>query len=1464
MGVFFLIVAFYFCKVKEEFHCFILIFIVFMETTKNAQSIQVTLFQKLANLTNPTYAVLKKMVQDKKSSESARLSKEELLIAKEYLKDIQSSSNAVATKWNPDARLEQLGSFFTLALIDRLLKLFDQQEKTGASLIPIKGISKIMQAKLRTLGIYDIPGLLVKGKTQVRRNSIAARLDINVKLVNSWVKQADLWRVDGMTPDVAYLFVQIGVRHTEDLSKVDVDKAYPIMERLVLAQPDFHLPDNKALLSDLIKKAEEHTKYAISNNLSLSIEVDEEEPTFLFRDDIAGGEEPKSSGEIIEEGLGFLKDVVLALPLPHTIMGKVSIDPVNSSKLKAYPNALIEISGISSPSADKADKEKNPSAYTDSQGKFAVVMPDKYTLQEVITITISQGGWKQKFIKGASDIMNAVTEQETLNKFDELGDIVKFIKIEKQKQERLHWLKVELGDNASSYTSFKLNEMESERRILEAQDIEKKIESLWNDHDKITEDILRGDKQGSSLEQIMNNLLSNNNLKADLGDFTLVEEIFKNINVDKERALPSVKLMGNDDQTVHLPTDTAPSRVFNYGMLQRLVEPTMEPKGKTRKALTSPIDVMDFKSQLYTNPDNYPKMASLGIGYILNMHQAWVPDGFALGTLLYSLVLAPGEEQRLIVREKTQAYTVSDDAEGTDAVSENYELSQTDDTTATYNYAVDQLSKANSDYSYSTKTSGFGGGYSGAANVSYGMFNLGSAHGLSGGYSKSSGSGSASAKQSNAHNEASSAAQSFQHSIKSASDRVSQSKRISMRTATSEEKEAVATKIIANHNHSHAMTIQYWEVMRRYRLETCVDGVELVLFVPLKLIRFLPQGQNYLQENLSDFTKSLFNNRYKTLLQYADILLSALPYKYRSGLNLIKKYASYPKWNLAKPDGGMKELILEFNGNLLDLDDITASLILKNGKGTIAGDIIESGTRKKLKTSCRTKIELKQEIRKKRDESPTLVFKCTFMVPSGITNDDLSFIKIAHSCEGLEYPLHLEWANDEQKENAKKLKDKEWDLAKDTKDSANDRTKIEYYKKQMPEAYLTPMVTLSSPEIMNEGAPVISINKLTLNGASMEMMLSSTLLRSSVTISIINDTPVLRYSELQEMEALMQHVAADTLHYSQIVWGSLGVDERAMMLEQYTIDMNFDKLTAVDDEEIKPDSNKKKNRINIPLLNCVNVKKLMGFYGNCILLPFTYPKELADKLGKTAAELQDALYRYHTTCFRVPTTTISLPTDGMIGEAVLGETNVSELIDLTRFWNWKDSPIDKMNIDNTYLNDTDYLADKTTSEITALNLQGATPATPVTVNDLITALVNKQTPTFENITALEQLKDILNEGTKSASEGRNKVLDTTVELAKQSVEILKNSKINTTSKPNSNNASSNNDDKITAIIKKAIDAKNDQEVEALKSECKEIPATEEKVIKLAKAYCEKNGKKYEDVEARIKIISTSFKKEESK
>ena len=1314
------------------------------------------------------------------------------------------------------------------------------------SLIPLKGIDVERKKILNKIGIETVSDLLYQGRTSSQRAIIASKVmnlereDITgtkeiekwkrtyTKYVDSWVKQADLWRVSGMDEDTAFFLVELGVRHVEDLSKVDAGKAYAMMQCLYNIQPDYVLisleklesliknaqkvptryPDYQEKLTSKISGVLTKSKLKVAQSRELlkvlsliniediiggsSIECDDPAPTFLFREEVLGNlvTDTADSKKVLKAGLGFLQDVEITLPLPKTIRGAVQL--VSKGNTSPFENVMVEISGIASPSSDKTENTGTIHTYTDANGEFIVIMPDRYNMQESITITFSQGIRKQKFVLGASDIIDHVTKQKVLKAFNQLDMVSADLAVEQEKLDFISRIELEKEE------AYQIAQEDQERYIQllpQKALIEEELQKL-KEKEKELETFIKKESDDSTndLNRILRNLTYCDNLTADLREepFVIKEEIFNGYKEDTNKVLPSVKLMESESETIYLPTDTAPSRVFNYSMLQRLVEPAISPVAdaasqQARITLEQAVDVAQFKEIISTDPDKWPQMSSLGIGYVLNMHQAWIPDGFALGNLLYSLVLAPGEEQRLIVRENKQSYEIADTAEGSEAVLERYLNSQTDNTTATYEYALNQMLEGNSDYNYSTKSSSFGG--------SFGASGFGAMLGLSASTSKTSGKASSTASQHNTHSEASNAAQNFQHTIKTSSEKVSQAKRLSISMGTDSETDSVATRIIANHNHSHTMTIQYWEVMRRYCLETCVDSIDLVLFVPLKLINFL-NHEEYLLDSAT-MTQQVFNERYQVLLKYADVLEPYLPSKYKTGLGLIKRYAAYPRWTMQSTEASSSTITLSFKGYFMECDNIAATMILKNGKGRIAGNVSYEGMHITLPSQIETSAELKEAIKSIRNTNESnstktykmMTCKCTFTMSSNMTKDDIDSIRLNYFCEDVNYVLYknpnaLGADNSSATETYQYMMDKTWDLAKDRDDSAGDIRKIEYCKQMLPEAWLFPNVTISSKQMKQLGVPTLSdFNIKTEKGASISCMPSDSRLYSSINVVVDNDEPVLKYSELQAIESTVHHVVSDTMRYSQVIWASLSSDERALMLEQYTINMDYSDISDQEQED----------EITIPLLNCINVKKMLGFYGNCMLFPFTYPQKLADKIGKTAAELQDSLYRYHTNYFRVPHTTISLPTEGMIGEAVLGETNVSEEIDLTRFWNWKDSPIDNMSIDSSYLNGNDYLAGKTTKDISALNLQGATSTTPVTAADLVSALVAKETPTFDNITGLDQLKDILNTATSSTAQGRDNALSTSCDMAKTAMEYaFKESQLQQ-QKKDSNNNQSNSD-----------------------------------------------------------------------
>lgn len=831
------------------------------------------------------------------------------------------------------------------------------------------------------------------------------------------------------------------------------------------------------------------------------------------------------------------------------------------------------------------------------------------------------------------------------------------------------------------------------------------------------------------------------------------------------RALPSVKLMGDGKNEVYLPTDTAPSRMFNYTMVHRLVEPQLKKRGikSTRTKLNEALDIHEFKENLYNNQENLALAGTLGIGYALNMHQAWVPDGFALGNLLYSLVLAPGEEQRLIVREHKEAYTVSDDANATDRVHDSYSNSQVDNETAAFNNAVSRYSTAHSDSAYSAQAKS-----SGKAKINF-FQGIGASSSAS---STNSGSSYANSSQRDSYDEASHAAQNFQTSIKTESERIASANRTSIRVATSEESESVSSRIVANHNHSHVMTVQYWEVARRYRLETCIDGIELLLFIPLELIRFMPD-KDYTKKAFSEYTLQLndesttknfnkenFEYRYKNILKYYDTIEPHVPVKYRSGLNLIKKFAALPYWGVQKISSTTQKYYVTITGGFCEFDNLTATIYFNNGSRPVQGILTEFSTSSLKKAGGGNPHTRKETIEAitsaRRNKEGTASF--AFTLPYTCSKEDISQIKIYNNVNSWKYTLSQSLSD--MTESEREAISRYEQIININKSNKIYRSLLALYSRCLPECYSSPEVSFSSWELHSFGDLEIEIKN-----ADGEIG-SGTLGYSALNIYIDNTYPTLRLTDIQKIEETFHHIVSDTMYYSQVVWSSLSDDERIILLEPYTIEIDNLNRIASSENSINNIYNKTRS---ISLLNCVNAKNIVGFYGNCMMLPFTFPKELAELVGKTAGDIQDELYRYHACNFRVPSTVISIPTDGMVGEAVLGATNVSEKIDITRFWNWKDSDIDHIDLNQSSLNGRSLLENATTRDIDAPTV-GVTPTEHINGNNLAANLIARQQPTFADVYQNTDMRDVMKNADNNASAGREQVIKTNAELTKAALD----------------------------------------------------------------------------------------------
>ena len=224
-----------------------------------------------------------------------------------------------------------------------------------------------------------------------------------------------------------------------------------------------------------------------------------------------------------------------------------------------------------------------------------------------------------------------------------------------------------------------------------------------------------------------------------------------------------------------------------------------------------------FLYQVVRLTDVLPPVASdtagqVQLGVINEYRVAWHPLGHSLGQILYSLPLAPGESVNLAVID----WTRRDEAQRKERTTVDEQLVHNEHRdrliSETVNAAVQEYQHGSS----------FMGGIAGALGGSTGAVSGGIAGSLGGSTSNSSGNRTVAAttvqKVSDNITQVSSASRELQSTI------VVQS--------IQSEKEAIETRTVANYNHSHSLTILYYEVLRHFLVST-----ELVRRRPAVLVK---------------------------------------------------------------------------------------------------------------------------------------------------------------------------------------------------------------------------------------------------------------------------------------------------------------------------------------------------------------------------------------------------------------------------------------------------------------------------------------------------------------------------------------------------------------------------------------------------------------------------------------------------
>lgn len=690
-----------------------------------------------------------------------------------------------------------------------------------------------------------------------------------------------------------------------------------------------------------------------------------------------------------------------------------------------------------------------------------------------------------------------------------------------------------------------------------------------------------------------------------------------------------------------------------------------------RVPVDKPISVDGFRDQLIGLGGNQigpqrtvPMAGTLGLGYVLNLAQVWKYDGLTLGNLLYSLPLAPGEQQRIAVSERRATASVRDQEQLSIFEQQQAQLREDASTSAVFHsaFSEEMESTARQGGSASSPAGGFLGLVGGVAGLVIGGpagamagAAIGSSVGASIGGIGSSGTSTSSL--SGARSYTSQASEELHRAVERQASARRSASRTAIRLATASESESVTTKVITNHNRMHALTIQYWEVLRKFVSTTEVEGCTLVCFVPLDPVRFLPPGQPLaLTTTATVDTRAELAVRYALLHRHADAIRAWLPARHREGLRLLDEFMADPRAQVNVDAPLAPALNFRMRGHWLPFERLQVQVLMRDGRRLRPVQLASSqGALEQRKFGTRE--DLLAELSRRRDEVDVVMAGKLFL-PRGAEPADIAGFELTRRFDPLNYQFDL--------------------------DLVPLLAVARLLGRNVDIDGLEASVRMSPAELEDAlHGPQVSDFSATLDGLSTRIEADSIATPqefppSGLAIPARDVPAVLAFEDLMRIERTLQHVVRNTLRYSKAVWMSLSAEERIVMLEGYTLGLP---QGGLDPDQLSDPGE------HVPLLNCV-ANEVLGYYGNCMVMPFSIPASLAVQLNRdpgdegegedreplTTAMVQDALAEFHREGFAPPESRFTLPTRGVIGEAVLGHCAAAEKIDLTRFWNWQDSP----------------------------------------------------------------------------------------------------------------------------------------------------------------------------------------------
>lgn len=619
-------------------------------------------------------------------------------------------------------------------------------------------------------------------------------------------------------------------------------------------------------------------------------------------------------------------------------------------------------------------------------------------------------------------------------------------------------------------------------------------------------------------------------------------------------------------------------------------------------------------------------------GHILHFKQKWKADGYSLGDLLYSLPLAPCQEKQIAIidwdRQEQGTRT-----EAQNAFEELHAgISRDRDIAEIAHSSFNENINANSTNKTSSTSGGIGGGVGGfLSGITFGLF---------GGVSSSGASSRSTSHQDASRNLSASALNRLRDNVTQSASSLRGQRSTVIQTVGQREDVNVQTEVVKNNNHCHAMTVEYFEVLKHYALEQELVDVQECLFVPLPMSHF----------------------DHQKVLRWSNTLKRAIyGSKLRRGFDAIERIESnYVNSDL--PVGTYSnETIEEFTGNFTISFELTRPYIEKIEDATKTvkeyfpwcfglWGIIGAGLYFKKE---RELTENEKNAIFERDYAPDIVrsFIDTLEIDA-ITDDgtevklDLDLTLLSNYRKG--YPLQVSIASkNKQNITRKQIKYIRFRANTDVKASSKIilRSAYLHYKTKHLSEYI-----VRNSHVNND---IINSSKVTINLFEDPWIKIETKTDAALLYTPLSDKE-LRNPRKEDQEAASALISFLNEHMEmshKIIWSS----------------MDSSRLFGLLDGYIAPNAGGKS-------VASVAENKIMGIVGNNLILKVV-PGERLDPFFKyETEEKNNDLFEYYKTTTKPDPFRISIPTKGVYAESVMGKCISCEEIDDTRHWRFEDVP----------------------------------------------------------------------------------------------------------------------------------------------------------------------------------------------